>query len=176
MGRSLVKSFFSQDNHTVIAAVRDPAQDVSQPLQNLWRGNGSSLIVLQIADDRPSQAISAVQELESTHGIGLLDVVVSNPGMSNVFPRVHQYSQTGGLEDAFPGISALFDATKSLLRNAEAPKFIVLGSSLATLTDMWKRKIPLPPSDSVYVSLTQDALPASYPVFRKLTKLAIDPG
>ncbi|KAK2805417.1 hypothetical protein FQN51_000243 [Onygenales sp. PD_10] len=145
LGKGLVEKYLARPKHTIIAAVRNPDNATSKALFTLPRGEESSLIVVKIDSFSAADPVAAVKELESTHGINALDVVVANAGISKVFPQVHEI-QIADFQEHFNvnvhGIIYLFQAVRPLLNKANAPKFITLGTSAASISDMERRNFP----------------------------------
>ncbi len=178
LGKGLVEYYLSQPNYAVIAGVRDPAHATSKALQSLFKGNGSFLIVAKIESTSESDPASAVKELQSTHGIAALDVVIANAGISKVFPPVSEVKMADvreHFEVNVCGVICLFQAVLPLLNNAKAPKFVTLGTSAASLADMEKRNFPNPAYGTSKAALNYITLKIHFENPR-LTAFPLDPG
>lgn len=127
-------TILSRPNNTVIAAVRDPQADASKALNELPKGEGSSLIFAKIDQHVPTDAAAAVKSLD---GIPRIDVVVANAAIAD--------SAAGVLDTSIDdvrrhvdvnviGVLALFQAVEPLLKKGNNPKFIVLSSSVGSNT------------------------------------------
>lgn len=178
LGKGLVDYYLSQPNYTVIAGVRDPAHATSKALESQPRGNGSSLIVVKIESTSETDAASAVKELQSNHGIKALDLVIANAGISKVFPPVSEVKMSDvreHFEVNLCGVIYLFQAVLPLLNNANAPKFVTLGTSAASMADMKKRNFPNPAYGTSKAALNYITLKIHFEN-PKLTAFPLDPG
>ncbi|KAJ5657309.1 uncharacterized protein N7484_000958 [Penicillium longicatenatum] len=137
IGKCLLSTYLSRTNHSVIAALRDPASSSSKELQSLPRGRDSELILVKLDSAKEADATVAVQYLLSKHNIQKLDVVVANAGISAYFgkatvtPAKEMYEHFK-INTVAPLL--LFQATASLLNSAETPRFIVISSSAGSLS------------------------------------------
>lgn len=134
----LVKEFLSRDNTVVVAAVRNPENASSTlSLSGLPHGTESSLLIIKIDSADNSSARSSIASISDR--INHLDLVIANAGI-----LTHQ----GFLSDApldqlathfainTVAPIALLQATKPLLRNASNPKFVVVSSSMGSITEI----------------------------------------
>ncbi|CAI6337948.1 unnamed protein product [Periconia digitata] len=146
LGYGLAEVYLARPNHIVIGAVRNP--DTAGALEALTKGEGSSLIIVKIdslSESDPAATIEAVK----TQGITALDIVIANAGISQVFPQAHDVEISDLLRhlqvNVF-GVILLFKAVRPLLLAAKEPKFVTLGSSAGSLSEMATRNFP----NSVY--------------------------
>ena len=156
LGKGLIQHYLAQPNYTCIVGVRDPNHATSKGLFNLPRGDGSSIIVVKIESTSETDAASAVKELDSSYGITALDIVVANAGISKIFPPVSEAKIPDILEHFninVIGVIHLFQAVFPLLNKAKAPKFITLGTSAASLSNMENRNFPNTPYGTSKVAL-----------------------
>lgn len=169
MGRSLVAHFLSETHHNVIAAVREPRHETAQSLQALQRNDSSNLIVVRIDSASESDALNAVHDLQSDHGIDKLDVVVANAGILATFGDSSQVSSKEILnhvnvnalgtfkssncinfesirlthERLITGPLRLFQATRELLESGKNPRFVTIGSRISSLGEMSRDDFPV---------------------------------
>ncbi|KAI1803915.1 NAD(P)-binding protein [Daldinia bambusicola] len=133
LGEGLAKRFLAQPHHTVVAANRDPAHPTSRALADLPRAEGSRLVVVKVDATVERDAFDAVDALRETHGIGHLDIVIANAGVSFVWPAVKDVrigDVRAHVEPNVYGVVALYQATRPLLRlSRREPIFTAIGSS-----------------------------------------------
>lgn len=133
LGKGLLQRYLALPNHTVIAGNRNPADPSSQALSDLPTAEGSRLIVVKIDACIEEDAHNAVKELQSSHGIEHLDVVIANAGVSYVWPAVAQLKIAdlrAHMEPNVHGVVALFQATRPLLKKSvKEPMFVPMGST-----------------------------------------------
>jgi len=140
-----VEHYLAQPYYTVIAAVRDPANATSKSLFDLPKGEGSSVIVVKIDSLSETDPATAVNELESVHGITSVDIAIANAGISKVFPQVAEIKIPDlreHLDVNVIGVIHFFQAVLPLLSRAKAPKFVTLSTSAASLGNMENRNFP----------------------------------
>ena len=128
--------------------MRDAGSDTAKALQNLPKGEGSSLIVVEIESSSLTDARQAVSLLQSEYNINALNMVIANAGISQAWPAVHQ-AKIADLRHHFDinvlGVVTLFRAMRPLLlcgSTVTPAKFITLGSSAGCLAKM--ELIPFP--------------------------------
>lgn len=139
IGRALLGSYLSRPNHIVIGSVRDPSTEASKALLQLCKAKGSNLILVKIESSSPSDAAAAMNTLTSEHGITKLDLVIANAGISGCFGPVETLNiddMKNMLEVNAMGPVRLFQATASLLKKAEKPKFVVITSVASSIGSM----------------------------------------
>jgi norsolorinic acid ketoreductase len=132
IGKGLLQRYLIQPNHVVIAANRNPSHPTSQSLNDLPKGEGSRLIIVKVDVLSETDASDAVEELQNSHGIGHLDLVIANAGISTIWPTVANLKitdlQAHMAANAY-GVITLYQATRSLLKQSnKEPKFMPIGS------------------------------------------------
>jgi len=137
IGLGLTERFLAKPFHTVIAAVRDPSHATAQALQKLPKGTDSQLVVVKLDASIEQDAHDAVAELQQTHDIEHLDIVIANAGIGYVYPTVADVKIAdirNHMEPNVYGMIALYQATRALLKNsARQPIFVPMGSSAGLL-------------------------------------------
>lgn len=138
LGKGLLERYLARPNHIIIAANRDPKHSTSVALGDLAKGEGSKLVVVKVDSLIEEDAFDAVKELQTTHGIQYLDMVIANAGISAVWPTVVDVK----LQDLANhmainvyGLISLFQATKVLLKKSPSgkPIFAPMGSTAGLL-------------------------------------------
>lgn len=135
LGKALVERYLARDDHTVVAAVRDPAHPTSKTLADLPAGQHSRLLVVKIDSTVEADAMKAVEEL-SARGIDHLDLVIANAGVARAFPKVSELKVTDLQAHITPnvfGVVWLYQAALPLLRKSAQPKWVTMGSSAGQL-------------------------------------------
>ncbi|KAF2792010.1 putative aflatoxin biosynthesis ketoreductase nor-1 [Melanomma pulvis-pyrius CBS 109.77] len=137
IGHGILATILTRPNNTVIAAVRDPQAAVSQALNDLPKGNGTSLHFVKIDVVVPADPAAAVKALEAI-GISHIDTIVANAGIADTTATVLGTSPDDvrrHLDTNLIGVLALFQAFEPLLRKAQNknPKFIALSSMLGSI-------------------------------------------
>lgn len=95
-----------------------------------------------------TDAAFAMKELESTHGIKALDIVVANAAISKLYPLVSETKISDILEHFnvnVIGVVRLFQAALPLLQKAKAPKFITLGTTAGSIGNIESVNFPNTP-------------------------------
>jgi norsolorinic acid ketoreductase len=142
LGYGFAEIYLARPNHIIIGAVRNPS--TATALKALPTGKGSSLIVVRIDSVSETDPATAIEDIKS-QGITSVDIVIANAGISQVFPPVHELEVSDLLEhlqvNVF-GVILLFKAVRSLLLAAREPKFVTLGTSAASLSEMATRDFP----------------------------------
>ncbi|XDG01523.1 hypothetical protein ABKA04_001138 [Annulohypoxylon sp. FPYF3050] len=87
LGKELLARYLARPNHIAIAANRDPENATSKTLAKLPKGQGSRLIVVKLDASIEADSSRAVRQLIS-QGIGHLDIVIANAGVSYAWPKV----------------------------------------------------------------------------------------
>lgn len=135
LGKALVERYLARDDHTVIAAVRDPDHPTSKALADLPAGQHSRLLVVKIDSTAEADALKAVEEL-SKQGIDRLDLVIANAGVARAFPKVSELKVADLQAHIAPnvfGVVWLYQAALPLLRKSAQPKWVTMGSSAGQL-------------------------------------------
>lgn len=179
IGLSLITTYLSRPNTTVIAGVRDPSTPSSKALSGVHTDPSSTLIIVKIDNSTATDAKTAVAFLQSEHKISKLDTVIANAAVQNLVfatladvdpAQVQEHLSINAI-----GSLLLFQAVLPLLQKASQPKLVVLGSPIGSIGGMEKRPVPM----SAYgVSKT-----AAHYLVRKmhfenegLIAFAVDPG
>lgn len=124
---------------TIIALTRDPTSPSSQSLATLPIHPSSRLIVIKYDASIESDAFDAIAEIQNTHGIRHLDIVIANAGIAKSYPLVKDVRRDDILEHVNVNVLAvvsLFQASRELLRKAigkKEPVFAILGSGAGAL-------------------------------------------
>lgn len=131
----LVKKFLARDNTVVVAAVRNP--DNASSLSGLPHGTESSLLIIKIDSADNSSAASGIASISDR--INHLDLVIANAGiLTHQGPLseipLDQLTSHFAINTVAP--IALLQAAKPLLRNATNPKFVVVSSSMGSITEI----------------------------------------
>lgn len=165
----------------MIAAVRSPDHPTSQSLSELPCAEGSKLIIVQVDAVSDTDAQKAVTYLRtSEHKIETLDVVVANAGACPVYGDLSQVKpqEVRDLVDINAiGPLRLFQAVRPLLQAGNQPRFVLIGTPIASLTEMKN-----PEADFPMFAYGASKVAAHY-LTRKahyeepgLTAFVIDPG
>lgn len=130
LGKELLARYLARPNHIAIAANRDPENATSKALAKLPKGQGSRLIIVKLDASIEADSARAVRQLIS-QGIGHLDIVIANAGVSYAWPKVSDVKtedlQGHLIPDLF-GVIWLYQATFPLLKKSMDPKWITIGS------------------------------------------------
>lgn len=128
----------ARPNHTVIAAVRDPAAPTATSLETLTPASGTRLILVKIDSKVDTDAAEAVRVVQAA-GIQALDVVIANAGIA---PPVAKLA-SAPLQDLREAVEvntvaplALFQAVVPLLQAAAAPRFLVVSTAIASIRNL----------------------------------------
>ncbi|KAI1379822.1 hypothetical protein F4677DRAFT_295891 [Hypoxylon crocopeplum] len=144
LGKGLLERYLALPNHTVIAANRNPVHQTSKALADLPKGDGSRLIVVKLDAVVEQDAFRAVKELQESHGIDHLDVVIANAGVSYIWPSVADVKISdlqAHIEPNVYGVVTLYQATRTLLRkSSREPMFVPMGSTAGAIA----RQLPIP--------------------------------
>lgn len=143
IGRGLVATYLARPNHTVIAAVRDPAKASSQSLRDLPAAEGTRLVTVRM-DAASAESIAAAMTAlaAAPNSVQRLDIVVANAGIGE--PTGPLLSTPTSKIQEFVDVNAygpleLFRAALPLLASegdAGTPKFCVISSNLASFALM----------------------------------------
>lgn len=133
LGKGLLERYLAKPDHVVIAANRDPAHPTSQALSDLPKAPGSRLVVVKIDACVDQDPFDAVKELQGSHGIEYLDIVIANAGVSYIWPKVADLKIAdlkGHIEPNVYGVITLYQATRPLLKkSSKEPVFAPMGST-----------------------------------------------
>jgi norsolorinic acid ketoreductase len=177
IGKGLLSTYIARPNTTVIAAVRDVAKS-TKDLSSVVVGKDSKLIIVKIDSTIDIDPAAAVKELETKHSITKVDVLISNAGlMGLIAPTLQTPAQV--VRDQFEvntiGPLNLIQAFFPLLERSNAPKFLVLTSSIGSIGEM--ESLPVP-----FFGYGLSKAAANYLVRKlhfenpKLTSMAFNPG
>ena len=142
MGKGMLETFLKRDNTTIVAAVRDTNSASSKALLKLPTGTDSRVVLVKIDSVSETDAAAAVKELQASHGIDHLDVVVANAAISDAY---HSAVETP--LEAFKrhmavnavGPLVLFQAVAPLLAKSKIeglPKFVTINSAQGSIGEM----------------------------------------
>ncbi|RDW62187.1 hypothetical protein BP6252_11620 [Coleophoma cylindrospora] len=148
IGNGLVAALLSRPGTTVIAGVRDPAQQVSRDLGLLPVGEDSRLITVKLDSTSSSDPIEAAKALQSEHGITTLDVVIANAGIMTHFGTVLSTPPEALLEHFQINTIAplqLISAMWPLMERSPSPQFYIISSNIASLELSLQLPIPALP-------------------------------
>lgn len=146
IGKGLAASYLLRPKTTVIAAVRDPANDRAKSLHDLPKGQDSHLIIVKIDSASETDAAVAVKDLESTHNIKKVDVVIANAGIGVAFDtatdvRIADLQTHISVNTVGPIL--LFQAVLPLLQQSSRPVFIVVSSKAGSIGGMQESSFTL---------------------------------
>ena len=145
IGRGLAKAIVQEPNNTVIAAVRNITPAAVDELQTSPVGTGSKLIIIKFDCEVDEDTSKGIHELESSHGLTRLDVVIANAGLGNYFGAASatpaaQLRLHFNINAVAPLV--LFQAAEPLLKKSSQPKFFVTSSNLGSIGLM--EHVPFP--------------------------------
>ncbi|KAI0172717.1 hypothetical protein GGR52DRAFT_419308 [Hypoxylon sp. FL1284] len=146
LGRALAIRFLARPNITVVAAVRDLNHDTSRSLSDLARSEGTKLIVVKVDATSDVDAQDAVKLIQAEHGITKLDIVVANAGYGTMFGDLSQVkpSEVRDLVDINTlGPLRLFQAVRPLLEAGDQPRFVLIGTPIASIAAMENSPFPM---------------------------------
>lgn len=129
-----------------MACVRDVASSQTA-LNQLPKSDSTDLIIVKLDCAEESSASAAIQELQRTHNISHLDVVIANAaiaanyGPASMMELAHL--QTHMMVNTY-AVLLLFQAARPLMQAAgmragkhgPPPKFVYIGAPISTITDM----------------------------------------
>lgn len=145
IGRTMLETLVQRPNTTVIATVRDVAAATSKSLLTHPTASGSKIIVVKLDSTSDTDALTAVEELTSKHGITSLDIVVANSGVSNYY-GIAAETPMAAMREHFEtntfGPLKLFQAVWPLLQKSPKPIFLVISSCVGSITE--QKDIPFP--------------------------------
>ena len=139
--------YLSQPSNVVIAAVRDSSKTDSQSLASLSTASTSKLIVVAVGDADKDEGIKkGIAELQNTHGIDHIDIIIANAGISNFdkcaplhsLPisdlEVHIQTNTYGTVRLYQAAYSLLQASHE--RYGREPKFVGMSALLGSISFM----------------------------------------
>ncbi|KAJ5520978.1 hypothetical protein N7463_001431 [Penicillium fimorum] len=131
IGKGILELYLKKPNHFVIAANRDPSHPTSNALADLPKAEGTTLEIIKIDALSPSDPAAAAKAL-AANGITHIDILVANAGIALSWPKVSDVKKHINVN--VYGFIHLYQAFRSLLKQAQAPKWVTIGSSSAFLT------------------------------------------
>ncbi|KAI8808541.1 short-chain dehydrogenase [Cladochytrium replicatum] len=137
IGFGLIEALLKRPKTVVIAAIRD-ASKPSPALSELQLASGSRLIIVKIESASESDPFTAVEDLNSIHGIDHIDVVIANAGIAEQGGPISSIT-TKSLREHWEintlGPLLLFQATWPLLQKSKErhPKFIGISTLLSSV-------------------------------------------
>ncbi|KAL2130927.1 hypothetical protein VTI74DRAFT_5752 [Chaetomium olivicolor] len=137
IGRGLLELYLARPYHIVIATVRAPTTALETELASLPKAGGTSLIVVKLDLNVPSDPATAIKELSSVHGINHIDILVANAGIALKWVKVSEVTQNDiqqHVDVNVHGFIHLAQAFLPVLQKAKDPKWVTIGSSAAYLT------------------------------------------
>ncbi|OOF98089.1 hypothetical protein ASPCADRAFT_394910 [Aspergillus carbonarius ITEM 5010] len=147
IGHSLIKTYLTRPQTTIIAAVRNPSSADSQSLSNLPVATNSRLIIVKIDSSSNTDATNAITTL-SKQGITSLDIVIANAGIidpSAFVPvadiNIAQLQEHLDINTVGP--VRLFQATLPLLQRSPRARFVVMSSLMGTIAGIADVAIPI---------------------------------
>ncbi|CAI6270052.1 unnamed protein product [Periconia digitata] len=134
IGHGILATLLARPNNTLIAAVRDPEAPLSKALNDLPKGEGSSLILIKIDQSVPTDAAAAIKSLD---GIDRIDTLVANAAMADLCVSVMETPAEDvrrHMDINLLGVLTLFQAAEPLLKKSTKAKLVVLSSALGSAT------------------------------------------
>lgn len=146
IGKGFASFYLQRPHHTVIAANRNPDHPTSLALHQLPKSPSSTLIIVELDATVPSDPGAAAKLLSSPpYNISALDILIANAGISQSWPKVSEVQVEDLQRHMVPnvhGVIWLYQAFLPMLRRAENPKWVAIGSSAGMLTEMATRPMP----------------------------------
>ncbi|KAJ5193429.1 hypothetical protein N7449_009571 [Penicillium cf. viridicatum] len=136
IGKGILELYLQKPNHTVIAANRDPSHPTSNALADLPKAEGTTLEVIKLDVLSPTDPAAAVKTL-AAKGITHIDILIANAGIALSWPKVSEVKVEDiqkHVEVNVYGFIRLYQAFRSVLKEAQTPKMVTIGSSSAFLT------------------------------------------
>ncbi|KAG0154623.1 hypothetical protein PDIDSM_191 [Penicillium digitatum] len=133
--RETVLKVFTKPNHTVIAVNRDPSHPTSDALADLPKAEGTTLEIIKLYALSQTDPAAAVKAL-AAKGITHIDILVANAGIALSWPKVSEVKvkETQKHTDVnLYGFIHLYQAFRPVLKEAQAPKLVPIGSGSAFL-------------------------------------------
>ncbi|CCD34706.1 hypothetical protein ACHAPC_010299 [Botrytis cinerea] len=147
IGRGFVEALIQRPNTTVIAGVRDLSSPTSKSLSDLPLATGTRIIPLLVSSSDELSPSQAVQELQNTHGIKHIDVVIANAGISQWHGKVSEMPLSE-VREHFEvntiGVLTLYQATLPLLLKSTNPVFMAVTSGVSSIGAMGDIPLPVP--------------------------------
>jgi len=140
IGKGILSALMTRPNTTIIAAVRDTST-ATNSLSTVPVGKDSKIIIVKLDATIDSDPSTAVEILKSKHNISKIDVLLSNAGLLDGIAPVLETSPDTvrrHFEVNTIGPLTLIQAFMPLLLLSPSPKFLVITSSIGSITDMEK--------------------------------------
>lgn len=138
MGNSLAQAYLSRPNCIVLGTVRDIEAPGITTLRTSAKASGSELVLAKVESSSPPDAANVVEELK-VRGIGYIDVVIANAGISPPVTGLESVA-VDEVKNAFDinalGPLTLYQACYSLLHRSSNPKFITISSAAGSIGGM----------------------------------------
>ncbi|KAH7410627.1 hypothetical protein BKA64DRAFT_358556 [Cadophora sp. MPI-SDFR-AT-0126] len=144
IGKGILAALVTRPNTTVIAAVRDTAA-ASTSLSAVPMGKDSKIINVKLDVTIDSDPDTAVEELKTKHNITKIDILLSNAGLLDTIAPVLETSPATvrrHFEVNTLGPLALIQAFMPLLISSPTPKFLVITSSIGSISNMEDFPVP----------------------------------
>lgn len=136
IGKGILELYLKKPDHTIIAANRDPSHTSSLALADLPKAEGTKLHVIKIDALSPTDPAAGVETL-AAKGITHIDILIANAGIALSWPKVTEVKVADiqkHVDVNIYGFIYLYQAFRPLLKDAQAPKWVTIGSSSAFLT------------------------------------------
>ncbi|PVH75363.1 aflatoxin biosynthesis ketoreductase-like protein nor-1 [Cadophora sp. DSE1049] len=144
IGKGILSALITRPNTTIIAAVRD-TKAATESLSSLPVGKDSKLIIIKLDATIDADPSAAVEELKTKHNITKIDILLSNAGLLDTIAPVLETSPDTvrrHFEVNTIGPLTLIQAFMPLLLASPSPKFLVITSSIGSISDMEKFPVP----------------------------------
>lgn len=144
IGKGIFSTLITRPNTTIIAAVRDTSA-ATNSLSTVPVGKNSKFIIVKLDATNDTDPSTAVEILKYKHNIFKIDILLSNAGLLDGIAPVLETSPDTvrrHFEVNTIGPLSLIQAFMPLLLLSPSPKFLVITSSIGTITDMEKFPVP----------------------------------
>ena len=135
ISKGILELYLQKPNHTVIAVNRDPSHPTSDALADLPKAEGTTLEIIKLYALSQTDPAAAVKAL-AAKGITHIDILVANAGIALSWPKVSEVKvkETQKHTDVnLYGFIHLYQAFRPVLKEAQAPKLVPIGSGSAFL-------------------------------------------
>lgn len=144
IGKGLLENLVLRPNTIVIAGVRDVAKS-TEALSSVKTGPSSQIIIVKINSTSDTDPFTAARELTTKHNINKIDVVISNAGLMGIIAptletpasKVRAHFEVNTL-----GPLTLIQAFYPLLSASPLPRFLVITSSIGSISNMEQLPVP----------------------------------
>ncbi|KAL4936451.1 hypothetical protein BDV06DRAFT_227886 [Aspergillus oleicola] len=135
IGRGLLKLYLAKPNHVVIAANRKPEHPTSKELLSLQAAEGSSVKVVKLDQNSPTDAEEAVRTLRTKEGIDHIDIYIANAAIAYSFPTLDDVKvedMRAHFETNVVGFVRVYQALLPLLKaSSNGPKNMISAPNAA---------------------------------------------